>query len=82
MGYVPNPPPHVGWASTGIHIQSFLDVANDDTPLHAEALVHFGVGSAAGPSRAVQDLRRMKSCWWPLGCGRRYELAAACAIKV
>src|SRR5260370_29589548 len=54
MGYVPNPPPHVGWASTGIHIQSFLDVTNDDTPLHAEALVHFGVGSAAGsfPSRA------------------------------
>jgi hypothetical protein len=54
VGYVPNPPPHVGWASTGIHIQSFLDVANDDTPLHAEALVHFGVGSAAGsfPSRA------------------------------
>ena len=61
VGYVPNPPPHVGWTSTGIHIQSFLDVANDDTPLHAEALVHFGVGSAAGPSRAVQDLRRMKS---------------------
>ena len=54
VSYVLDPPPHVGWASTGIHIQSFLNVANDDTPLHAEALVHFGVGSAAGsfPSRA------------------------------
>ena len=56
VSYVLDHPPHVGWASTGIHIQSFRDVAIDDTPLHAEAPVHFGVGSAAGPSRAVQDL--------------------------